>query len=74
MKVGAKWVSKGQICTMAGSSVFGIGCKIYENVFHFIMEECNQTLSDLLYRSLNNEPDSWYNQEMAMSMHLLKSL
>ena len=65
MKVGAKWVSKGQICTMAGSSVFGIGCKIYENVFHFIMEERNQTLSDSTMKKvqyfgcLNNAWNQW---------------
>merc|ERR1712214_104345 len=31
---------------MAASSVSGIGRKIYENVFRFIMEKCNQTLFD----------------------------
>merc|ERR1712156_223936 len=46
LKVGTEWVSKGQTCSMAASSVSGIGRKIYENVFRFIMEKCNQTLFD----------------------------
>merc|ERR1711878_158536 len=46
LKVGTEWVSKGQSCTMAASSVSGIGRKIYENLFRFIMEKCNQTLFD----------------------------
>merc|ERR1712066_228461 len=46
LKVGAEWVSKGQTCTMAGNSVSGIGRKIYENVFRFIMDKCNDTLID----------------------------
>merc|ERR1719282_122972 len=46
LKVGTEWVNKGQSCTMAASSVSGIGRKIYENLFRFIMEKCNQTLFD----------------------------
>merc|ERR1711876_172254 len=47
LKVGTEWVSKGQTCTGAASSVSGIGRKVYENVFRFIMESCNKTLIDL---------------------------
>merc|ERR1712121_342767 len=46
LKVGTEWVSKGQTCTGAGSSVAGIGRKIYELVFRFIVEKCNDTLID----------------------------
>merc|ERR1712223_1474172 len=46
LKVGTEWVSKGQSCAGAGSSVAGIGRKIYENVFKFIVEKCNDTLVD----------------------------
>ena len=46
LKVGTEWVSKGQTCSMAASSVSGIGRKIYENLFRFIMEKCNETLFD----------------------------
>jgi len=46
LKVGTEWVSKGQTCTMAASSVSGIGRSIYERVFRFIVEKCNDTLID----------------------------
>merc|ERR1711936_1088994 len=46
MGVGTEWVSKGQSCTGASSSVGGIGRKVYELVFRFITETCNQTLID----------------------------
>merc|ERR1712223_1494559 len=46
LKVGTEWVSKGQTCSGAASSVSGIGRKIYENVFRFIVEKCNDTLFD----------------------------
>ena len=46
LKVGAEWVSKGQTCTGAASSVSGIGRSIYERVFKFIVEKCNTTLID----------------------------
>merc|ERR1711884_484664 len=46
LKVGTEWVSKGQTCDGAASSVGGIGRKIYENLFRFIMEKCNETLFD----------------------------
>merc|ERR1711881_621809 len=46
LKVGTEWVSKGQTCTGAGSSVAGIGRKIYELVFRFIVDKCNGTLFD----------------------------
>merc|ERR1712015_335334 len=46
LKVGAEWVSKGQTCEGASSSVGGIGRSIYERVFTFIMNKCNETLFD----------------------------
>merc|ERR1711963_829219 len=46
LKVGTEWVSKGQTCTGAASSVSGIGRKIYENVFRFVVTKCNLTLLD----------------------------
>jgi len=47
LKVGTEWVSKGQTCSGAASSVSGIGRKVYELVFRFIVETCNTTLIDL---------------------------
>ena len=46
LKVGTEWVSKGQTCSGASSSVGGIGRKVYELVFRFITETCNLTLID----------------------------
>merc|ERR1719342_625869 len=52
LKVGTEWVSKGQSCAGAGSSVAGIGRKIYELVFRFIVEKCNDTLIDLTMKKV----------------------
>ena len=46
LKVGTEWVTKGQTCAQASNSVSGIGRKIYENVFRFIVDKCNETLVD----------------------------
>merc|ERR1711884_918771 len=46
LKVGTEWASKGQSCSGAASSVAGIGRKVYELVFRFIVEKCNETLFD----------------------------
>merc|ERR1711899_469451 len=46
LKVGTEWVSKGQTCSGASNSVGGIGRKIYELVFRFITNKCNETLFD----------------------------
>jgi len=46
LKVGTEWVTKGQTCQIAASSVAGIARKIYELVFRFIVDKCNETLVD----------------------------
>ena len=46
LKVGVEWVSKGQTPAGAANSVAGIGRKIYELVFRFIVDRCNTTLFD----------------------------
>ena len=46
LKVGAEWVTKGQTCAIAANSVAGIARKIYELVFRFIVDKCNETLVD----------------------------
>merc|ERR1719385_622519 len=52
LKAGTEWVSKGQSCSGAGSSVAGIGRKVYELVFRFIVEKCNDTLIDLTMKKV----------------------
>ena len=46
LKVGTEWVTKGQTCPQASNSVAGIGRKMYELVFRFIVDKCNETLFD----------------------------
>jgi len=46
LKVGTEWVSKGQTCSSAANSVSGIGRSIYERVFRFVVDKCNETLVD----------------------------
>ena len=46
LKVGTEWVTKGQTCPQASNSVAGIGRKMYELVFRFIVDKCNETLVD----------------------------
>eukprot|EP00095_Tigriopus_kingsejongensis_P011311 maker-scaffold14_size734282-snap-gene-6.29 protein:Tk11311 transcript:maker-scaffold14_size734282-snap-gene-6.29-mRNA-1 annotation:"myosin heavy muscle isoform x29" len=46
LKVGTEWVTKGQTCPQASSSVAGIARKVYELVFRYIVDKCNETLVD----------------------------
>ena len=44
--MGAEWVSKGNTCGNAASSVAGIARAIYERTFRIVVDKCNQTLMD----------------------------
>merc|ERR1711892_1410728 len=46
LKVGTQWVSKGNTCSYAASSVAGIARAIYERTFRIVVEKCNETLMD----------------------------
>ena len=46
LRVGGEWVSKGQSCSGAAAGVGGLGRKVYELVFRFIVDRCNKTLID----------------------------
>merc|ERR1719249_160719 len=46
LKVGTEWVSKGNTCSNAASSVAGIARAIYERIFRIIADKCNETLID----------------------------
>merc|ERR1712066_727312 len=52
LKVGTEWVSKGQTCSGASSSVGGIARKMYELTFRFITEKCNLTLLDVTMKKV----------------------
>ena len=46
IKVGTEWVTKGQNIDQSTQSVAGIARGIYDRVFRFLVEKCNQTLVD----------------------------
>ena len=46
LKVGTEWVSKGNTCSYAASSVAGIARAVYERTFRIVVDKCNETLMD----------------------------
>ena len=46
IKVGTEWVTKGQNIDQSTQSVAGIARGLYDRVFRFLVEKCNQTLVD----------------------------
>merc|ERR1711892_447563 len=46
IKVGAEWVTKGQTCDQATSGCGGIARAVYDRVFKWLIEKCNDTLID----------------------------
>jgi len=46
IKVGTEWVTKGQTCEQATNAVGGIARAIFDRVFKWLIEKCNETLID----------------------------
>merc|ERR1719295_1152957 len=46
IKVGTEWVTKGQNIDQSYHSVAGIARGLYERVFRYLVEKCNETLVD----------------------------
>jgi len=46
IKVGTEWVTKGQSCEQATGAVGGIARAIFDRVFKWLIEKCNDTLID----------------------------
>ena len=46
IKVGTEWVTKGQTCEQATSSTGGIARGIFDRLFKWLIEKCNDTLID----------------------------
>ena len=44
IKVGTEWVVKGQTCEQATNAVGGVARAIYDRVFKWLIEKCNDTL------------------------------
>ena len=53
IKVGTEWVTKGQNLEQSTQSVAGIARGLYDRVFKFIVEKCNETLVDPTMKQVN---------------------
>merc|ERR1712128_135400 len=53
IKVGTEWVTKGQSCEQATNAVGGIGRAIFDRVFKWLIEKCNDTLIDASLKKAN---------------------
>merc|ERR1711915_1056267 len=53
IKVGTEWVTKGQSCEQATNAVGGIARAIFDRVFKWLIEKCNDTLIDASLKKVN---------------------
>merc|ERR1712013_369922 len=53
IKVGTEWVTKAQTCEQATGAVGGIARAIYDRVFKWLIEKCNDTLIDPTLKKAN---------------------
>merc|ERR1719192_1827243 len=53
IKVGTEWVTKGQTCEQATNAVGGIARAIFDRVFKWLIEKCNETLIDASLKKAN---------------------
>ena len=53
IKVGTEWVTKGQTCEQATNAVGGIARGVYDRVFKWLIEKCNDTLIDPTLKKAN---------------------
>jgi len=53
IKVGTEWVTKGQSCEQAFGAVGGIARSIFDRVFKWLIEKCNDTLIDPTLKKAN---------------------
>ena len=53
IKVGTEWVTKGQTCEQAKGGIGGIGRAIFDRVFKWLIEKCNDTLIDPTIKKAN---------------------
>ena len=53
IKVGTEWVTKSQTCEQATGAVGGIARAIYDRVFKWLIEKCNDTLIDPTLKKSN---------------------
>jgi len=53
IKVGTEWVIKGQTCEQSTMAVGGIARAIFDRVFKWLIEKCNDTLIDATLKKAN---------------------
>merc|ERR1712088_1277015 len=53
IKVGTEWVTKGQTCDQATGAVGGIARAIFDRLFKWLIEKCNDTLIDPTLKKAN---------------------
>jgi len=53
IKVGTEWVTKGQTCEQATNAVGGIARSIFDRLFKWLIEKCNDTLIDATLKKKN---------------------
>ena len=53
IKVGTEWVTKGQSCEQATGAVGGIARAIFDRLFKWLIEKCNDTLIDPTLKKAN---------------------
>merc|ERR1712142_651697 len=53
IKVGTEWVTKGQTCEQATNAVGGIARAIFDRLFKWLIEKCNDTLIDASLKKAN---------------------
>merc|ERR1712183_1169402 len=53
IKVGTEWVIKGQTCEQSTNAVGGIARAIFDRVFKWLIEKCNDTLIDATLKKAN---------------------
>jgi len=53
IKVGTEWVIKGQTCEQATNAVGGIARAIFDRIFKWLIEKCNDTLIDASLKKAN---------------------
>ena len=53
IKVGTEWVTKGQTCVQATNAVGGIARAIFDRLFKWLIEKCNDTLIDATLKKAN---------------------
>merc|ERR1711923_238955 len=53
IKVGTEWVTKGQTCEQATNAVGGIARAVFDRIFMWLIEKCNDTLIDATLKKAN---------------------